>query len=52
MAELLTVSLDDSLDAPGKGAAKPTPDKRGPAPKWQQQVVRQMLNGLLATEAH
>lgn len=52
-------------NTPGQAAAKRAPAKRGPAPKWQQQmeqiatlprakqqVVMQMLDGLLAAEAH
>ena len=65
VAQHLTVSLDELFDAPGKAAAKNAPSKRGPTPKWQQQieqiatlprakqqVVMQMLDGLLAAEAH
>lgn len=65
VAQHLTVSLDELFDAPGQAAAKRAPAKRGPAPKWQQQieqiatlprakqqVVMQMLDGLLAAEAH
>jgi hypothetical protein len=57
-------SLDELFDAPGKAAAKNAPSKRGPTPKWQQQieqiatlprakqqVVMQMLDGLLAGDA-
>ncbi len=64
MAQHLTVSLDELFDAPGQAAAKRAPAKRGPAPKWQQQieqiatlprakqqVVMQMLDGLLAATA-
>lgn len=53
------------FDAPSKTAAKNAPSKRGPTPKWQQQmeqiatlprakqqVVVQMLDGLLTAEAH
>lgn len=65
VAQHLAVSLDVLFDAPGKAGAKKAPSKRGPAPKWQQQmeqiatlprakqqVVMQMLDGLLAAEAH
>jgi transcriptional regulator with XRE-family HTH domain len=61
VAQHLTVSLDELFDAPGQAANKRGPAKRGPAPKWQQQieqiatlprakqqVVMQMLDGLLA----
>ena len=64
VAQHLEVSLDELFDAPRK-ATKNAPAKRGPAPKWQQQieqiatlprakqqVVMQMLDGLLAAEAH
>ncbi len=60
VAQHLVVSLDELFDAPRK-VAKNAPSKRGPAPKWQQQieqiatlprakqqVVMQMLDGLLA----
>ncbi len=60
VAQHLEVSLDELFDAPRK-VAKNAPSKRGPAPKWQQQieqiatlprakqqVVMQMLDGLLA----
>ena len=63
VAQHLEVSLDELFDAPRK-AAKNAPAKRGPAPKWQQQieqiatlprakqqVVMQMLDGLLAAAA-
>ncbi len=59
VAQHLEVSLDELFNAPGTTAAK-----RGPAPKWQQQieqiatlprakqqVVMQMLDGLLAGSA-
>ena len=65
VAQHLEVSLDVLFDVPAKAAAKNTPAKRGPAPKWQQQieqiatlprakqqVVMQMLDGLLTAEAH
>lgn len=65
VAQHLAVSLDELFDAPGQAATKRVPAKRGPAPKWQQQieqiatlprakqqVVMQMLDGLLAAEAH
>ena len=65
VAQHLSVSLDELFDAPGQAAHKRGPAKRGPAPKWQQQieqiatlprakqqVVMQMLDGLLAAEAH
>ena len=61
VAQHLDVSLDELFDAPGQTAAKRGAAKRGPAPKWQQQieqiatlprakqqVVMQMLDGLLA----
>ena len=64
VAQHLTVSLDELFDAPSQGAAKSAPAKRGPLPQWQQQfqriatlprakqqVVMQMLNGVLAAEA-
>ena len=60
MAQHLEVSLDELFDAPPT-TAKRGAAKRGPAPKWQQQieqiatlprakqqVVMQMLDGLLA----
>jgi|LakMenEpi03Aug12_release.lakeMendotaPanAssembly.Ray.scaffolds.fasta_scaffold1493440_1 transcriptional regulator with XRE-family HTH domain len=60
VAQHLEVSLDELFDAPRK-VAKNAPSKRGPTPKWQQQieqiatlprakqqVVMQMLDGLLA----
>ena len=63
VAQHLSVSLDKLFDAPGKAVAKRAPIKRGPTPKWQQQiekiatlprskqqVVMQMLNGVLAAE--
>jgi transcriptional regulator with XRE-family HTH domain len=65
VAQHLAVSLDVLFDAPDKASAKNAPSKRGPTPKWQQQieqiatlprakqqVVMQMLDGLLAGEAH
>ena len=65
VAQHLEVSLDVLFDAPRKAAAKNAPAKRGPTPKWQQQieqiatlprakqqVVMQMLDGLLAGGAH
>jgi transcriptional regulator with XRE-family HTH domain len=64
VAQHLTVSLDELFDAPSQGAAKSAPAKRGPLPQWQQQlqriatlprakqqVVMQMLDGVLAAEA-
>lgn len=61
VAQHLDVSLDVLFDVPSKAATKNAPAKRGPAPKWQQQmeqiatlprakqqVVMQMLDGLLA----
>lgn len=63
VAQHLEVSLDELFDAPRK-VAKNAPAKRGPAPKWQQQIeqiatlprakqqmVMQMLDGLLAGAA-
>lgn len=63
VAQHLTVSLDELFDAPSQGAAKSAPAKRGPAPQWQQQfqriatlprakqqVVMQMLDGVLGAE--
>ena len=65
VAQHLEVSLDVLFDVPGQANAKRAAAKRGPAPKWQQQieqiatlprakqqVVMQMLDGLLAAEAH
>lgn len=65
VAQHLAVSLDVLFDAPPKADVKNAPSKRGPTPKWQQQleqiatlprakqqVVMQMLDGLLAAEAH
>jgi transcriptional regulator with XRE-family HTH domain len=65
VAQHLEVSLDELFDAPSQTATKRAAAKRGPAPKWQQQmeqiatlprakqqVVMQMLDGLLAAEAH
>jgi transcriptional regulator with XRE-family HTH domain len=65
VAQHLAVSLDVLFDAPSKTATKNAPSKRGPTPKWQlqmdqiatlprakQQVVMQMLDGLLAAGAH
>lgn len=64
VAQHLAVSLDVLFDAQPKAAAKNAPAKRGPTPKWQQQmeliatlprakqqVVMQMLDGLLAGSA-
>ncbi len=64
VAQHLAVSLDELFDAPGQTTAKRGAAKRGPAPKWQQQieqiatlprakqqVVMQMLDGLLAGDA-
>jgi transcriptional regulator with XRE-family HTH domain len=64
VAQHLEVSLDELFDAPSQTATKRAAAKRGPAPKWQQQmeqiatlprakqqVVMQMLDGLLAAEA-
>ena len=61
VAQHLAVSLDELFDAPAQASTKRAPAKRGPAPKWQQQieqiatlprakqqVVMQMLDGLLA----
>ena len=63
VAEHLTVTLDELFDAPRHDAAKSAPAKRGPLPQWQQQlqriatlprarqqVVMQMLDGVLAAE--
>ena len=63
VAQHLEVSLDELFDAPPT-TAKRGAAKRGPAPKWQQQieqiatlprakqqVVMQMLDGLLAGSA-
>ncbi len=63
VAQHLTVSLDELFDAPSQGTAKSAPAKRGPAPQWQQQfqriatlprakqqVVMQMLDGVLGAE--
>jgi len=38
VAQHLAVSLDELFDAPGQAANKRAPAKRGPAPKWQQQI--------------
>jgi transcriptional regulator with XRE-family HTH domain len=64
VAAHLTVTLDELFDAPSQGAAKSAPAKPGPPPQWQQQfqriamlprvkqqVVMQMLDGVLAAEA-
>ena len=64
VAQHLTVTLDELFDAPAAHASKGASAKRGPAPKWQQQVQRiatlprakqqvvmQMLDGVLAAEA-
>ncbi len=64
VAQHLAVSLDELFDAPRQTAAKHSAAKRGPTPKWQQQieqiatlprakqqVVMQMLDGLLAGSA-
>lgn len=61
VAQHLQVSLDALFDTPTKAAAKSAPAKRGPIPQWQlqlqriatlprakQQVVMQMLDGVLA----
>lgn len=63
VAQHLTVSLDELFDAPSQTNTKSTPAKRGPAPQWQQQfqriatlprakqqVVMQMLDGVLGAE--
>ena len=65
VAQHLAVSLDELFDAPAQASTKRASAKRGPAPKWQQQieqiatlprakqqVVMQMLDGLLAGGAH
>lgn len=65
VARNLDVSLDELFDVPSRSGTAKTATKRGPAPKWQQQieqiatlprakqqVVMQMLDGLLAGEAH
>lgn len=64
VAQHLEVSLDVLFDAQPKTTAKNAPARRGPTPKWQQQmeliatlprakqqVVMQMLDGLLAGSA-
>ncbi len=64
VAEHLTVTLDELFDAPAQASTKSAPAKRGPLPQWQQQfqriatlprakqqVVMQMLDGVLAAEA-
>ena len=64
VAQHLTVTLDELFDAPARNADKGAPAKRGPAPRWQQQferiatlprakqqVVMQMLDGVLAAGA-
>jgi transcriptional regulator with XRE-family HTH domain len=64
VAQHLAVSLDELFDSVPKDAAKSAPAKRGPLPQWQQQlqrigtlprakqqVVMQMLDGVLSAEA-
>jgi transcriptional regulator with XRE-family HTH domain len=64
VAQHLAVSLDELFDSQPKEAAKSAPAKRGPLPQWQQQlqrigtlprakqqVVMQMLDGVLSAEA-
>lgn len=64
VAQHLEASLDELFDVPGQAASRRTTAKRGPTPKWQQQieqiatlprakqqVVIQMLDGLLAGSA-
>jgi transcriptional regulator with XRE-family HTH domain len=62
VAQHLAVTLDELFDSPAKNTSgKDTPAKRGPLPQWQQQfariatlprakqqVVMQMLDGVLA----
>lgn len=51
VAQHLTVSLDELFDAPSQSSTKSALAKRGPLPRAKQQVVMQMLDGVLAAEA-